>query len=322
MGENSARGPVKEFVVGAAGGITQVLIGQPFDIVKVRMQVQANQTAVQVARNIWKHEGALAFYKGTLPPLLGVGSCISIVYTTYAALTHQIQTHNNGHPLTPLQTYLAGGLAGLANSLISGPTEHIRIRLQTQSLTHLQPPLSTPSSKGGGNPASIKPDGVLATVRKIYSAQEIRGLYRGQTPTLLREFGSYGVWFAVYEGLLEYISTSSSSPTNHCDSSSPAQRDNLPLWKIASCGIATGLVLWTVNYPFDVVKSKMQADGLNTGTGTGDERKYKNLRDVVRVTWRGDGVRGFWRGLGPTLVRAVPVSGGTFVVVEMVRKVI
>lgn len=27
------------------------------------MQVQANKTAIQVARDIWKHEGPLAFYK-------------------------------------------------------------------------------------------------------------------------------------------------------------------------------------------------------------------------------------------------------------------
>lgn len=29
------------------------------------MQVQANKTAIQVARDIWKHEGPLAFYKVT-----------------------------------------------------------------------------------------------------------------------------------------------------------------------------------------------------------------------------------------------------------------
>ncbi|KAL5343892.1 hypothetical protein BJX70DRAFT_393312 [Aspergillus crustosus] len=83
----------------------QVLIGQPSDIVKVRMQVQANQSAIQVARILWTHEGALAFYKGTLPPLLGVGACISIVYTTYATLSHRIQSLNKDDtPLTTPQT--------------------------------------------------------------------------------------------------------------------------------------------------------------------------------------------------------------------------
>jgi solute carrier family 25 carnitine/acylcarnitine transporter 20/29 len=33
-------------------------------------------------------------------------------------------------------------------------------------------------------------------------------------------------------------------------------------------------------------------------------------------------MRGFWRGVGPTLERALPVSSGTFVTVETVLKMI
>ncbi|KAL2834273.1 mitochondrial carrier domain-containing protein [Aspergillus cavernicola] len=289
-------GMIKEFVVGAAGGITQVIIGQPFDIVKVRMQVQANQSAIQVARNIWTHEGPLAFYKGSLPPLLGVGACISIVYSTYHTITHSIHSLSpNFSPLTPSQTYFAGGISGLANSFISGPTEHIRIRLQTQSQ------FQSPSKES-------RYSGVYDCIRQIYTRAGIRGLYRGHTATLLREFHSYGIWFSVYEFLRANLGTKVQEKK---------RREETPTWKIASCGIITGLVLWTANYPFDVVKSKMQADGFGER-----DRVYKNLWDVVRKTWRGDGWKGFWRGLGPTLVRAVPVSGGTFVVVEMVRKVV
>ncbi|GIC92236.1 uncharacterized protein Aud_008702 [Aspergillus udagawae] len=76
--KTNAAEATKEIVVGAAGGITQVLIGQPFDIVKVRMQTQVNENALRVAQNIWEKEGPLAFYKGTLAPLLGVGACVGL----------------------------------------------------------------------------------------------------------------------------------------------------------------------------------------------------------------------------------------------------
>lgn len=132
---------------------------------------------------------------------------------------------------------------------------------------------------------------------------------------MLREFGSYGVWFCVYEGLLSRLTRSSPSSklntatdTQAVANNSATRREDLPTWQIASCGVITGLVLWSVNYPFDVVKSKMQADGF------GAERRYVSMRDVVRRTWCVEGARGFFRGLGPTLFRAVPVSGGTFVV--------
>jgi solute carrier family 25 carnitine/acylcarnitine transporter 20/29 len=118
---------------------------------------------------------------------------------------------------------------------------------------------------------------------------------------MLREFGSYGVWFSVYETLLSRVADLDTKlGTNG--------KGQVSTYKIATCGIVTGLVLWTVNYPFDLVKSKMQADGF------GQYQRYPRMRDAVRETWRESGWRGFWRGLGPTLMRAVPVSAGTFVV--------
>lgn len=55
---------VKDLIAGAAGGVTQVMVGQPFDIVKVRMQTQTQATnALDVASRIWREEGPLAFYK-------------------------------------------------------------------------------------------------------------------------------------------------------------------------------------------------------------------------------------------------------------------
>ncbi|KAL3447303.1 mitochondrial carrier domain-containing protein [Aspergillus insuetus] len=282
----SAPSAAKELAVGAAGGMTQVLIGQPFDIVKVRMQTQTNQNAVQVAQNILRHEGALAFYKGTLPPLIAVGACISTVYTTFHTLSETLKSHTNTSTLTTSQTYLIGGFAGLANSLISGPTEHIRIRLQTLPQTQDK---------------QKQKSGVITCIRMITGNGGLRALYRGQVPTMLREFGSYGVWFSVYEALLSRVASSGID-------SGTSERGQIPTYKIATCGIVTGLVLWTVNYPFDVVKSKIQADGF------GQYQRYPWMRDAVRETWRESGWRGFWRGLGPTLMRAVPVSAGTFVV--------
>ncbi|KAL4807233.1 mitochondrial carrier domain-containing protein [Aspergillus unguis] len=314
----------KEFIVGASGGVTQVLIGQPFDIIKVRMQTQASRNALQVARQIYVHEGVLAFYRvppppytgtstsnidqqGTLPPLLGVGACISIVYSTFHAVAESLKPKS--HPsqsLTPAQTYLAGGIAGLANSVISGPTEHVRIRLQTQTQSHPNPPLQSPAN------IKVQPGhGVLATLRQIHAQAGVAGLYRGQVPTLLREFGSYGVWFSVYEYLLRYTSRGPGKGEDQAQGQVQPQT-----WKIAACGAITGMVLWVVNYPMDVVKSKMQADGF------GPEQKYTGMRDVIVQTWRAEGVRGFWRGVGIAVGRAAPVAGGTFVVVEMVRDIL
>ena len=88
--------------------------------------------------------------------------------------------------------------------------------------------------------------------------------------------------------------------------------------KVAFYGGLAGEALWIASYPFDVVKSKMQSDGF--AGGKGGEQRYKNMRDCFKQTWRGEGLRGFWKGIGPTLVRAMPVSAGTFAVVELVMR--
>ncbi|SPQ24757.1 5206f241-f061-4559-8c55-bf7cbe43cef4 [Thermothielavioides terrestris] len=280
-GSTSASQTAKDLFSGAAGGIAQVLIGQPFDIVKVRLQTSTTYpSALAAATSIWKNEGPLAFYKGTLTPLLGIGACLS--YGEY---------------------YAAGAFAGLANSALSGPIEHVRIRLQTQphdagarlysgpwdcvrKLCRPQPQQQPGAGGGGGGGGGIA-----------------RGLYRGQAVTLLREAQAYGVWFLVFEWLM-----------NADAARNGVERAAIPSYKIALYGGLAGEALWLASYPLDVVKSKMQTDGF------GDAQRYRTMRDCFRQTWRAEGMRGFWKGIGPTLLRAMPVSAGTFAVAEMTMR--
>lgn len=92
------------------------------------------------------------------------------------------------------------------------------------------------------------------------------------------------------------------------------ERKDIPTWKIAVYGGLAGEMLWLSSYPFDVVKSKMQSDGF------GEKQVYKSMRDAFGQTFRKEGLGGFWKGIGPTLLRAMPVSAGTFVTVEAVMK--
>lgn len=93
-------------------------------------------------------------------------------------------------------------------------------------------------------------------------------------------------------------------------------RKDIPSYKIALYGGLAGEVLWLSSYPFDVIKSKMQTDGFGTA------QKYRSMRDCFGQVWRAEGARGFWKGIGPTLLRAMPVSAGTFAVVEMTMRAI
>lgn len=286
------------------------------DIVKVRLQTTNQYSgAADAASKILKNEGAAAFYKGTLTPLIGIGACVSIIRNPSYSSTSKTQTiklsysniskvsvqfgafhyarraferqnaaKNNGllgspQALSYGQYYAAGAFAGIANTLMSSPIEHIRIRLQTQP-----------------HGAARLYNGPIDCVKKLVAHEGIaKGLYRGTGVTWFREAQAYGVWFTAFEFMM-----------NQDAKRNGIERKEIPTWKIALYGGLAGEALWLGSYPFDVIKSKMQSDGF------GADQKYKSMRDTFAQTWRGEGMRGFWRGLGPTLLRAMPVSAGTF----------
>lgn len=282
---------IKDLTAGTAGGMAQVLVGQPFDIVKVRMQTAPQGTysgMVHCASGILKNEGPFAFYKGTLTPLLGIGVCVSIQFGVLESTKRYYASKNvsagRGEKLTGGQLFASGIAAGLANGFVSGPVEHIRIRLQTQ------------------------PDknrlyaGPLDAVKKIYSAHGIAGIYKGQTATFIREACGYGVYFWTYDKLMDWEMTQKG-----------IRRDQVNPAKTVLFGAASGYTLWAVIYPIDMIKSRMQTDGFSPTTG----RKYTSTLDCLRTTWRTEGIRAFTRGLGPTLIRSPFANGATFLGFEM-----
>ena len=199
--------------------------------------------------------------------------------------------------LTYPQYYLAGAYAGIGNSVLSGPIEHIRIKLQTQ-------------------PSGDKRlyNGPADCIRKIYTVDGLKGIYRAQVPTILREGQGYGLWFLTYEYLV-----------NQSVKKSDGKRDDLPAWKLCSFGAIAGLVLWLGSYPLDVIKSRMQSDVGFTNkvqdslgefktrlAAVGEERRYTSMTDCAKKIMAESGFGGFWRGLAPTLIRAIPCSAGTF----------
>lgn len=84
------------------------------------------------------------------------------------------------------------------------------------------------------------------------------------------------------------------------------KREDISSLKVATYGGLAGEVLWLTAYPLDVVKSKMQTDGFGAG------QQYKSMTDCFRKTYATEGLIGFWKGIGPTLLRAMPVSACTF----------
>ncbi|RUP43685.1 mitochondrial carrier domain-containing protein [Jimgerdemannia flammicorona] len=292
---------VKDCVSGTVGGIVQVLTGQPFDTVKVRLQTQPLPAPGQpplytgmadCVKKTLQKEGWTGFYKGTVTPLVGIGACVSIQFVVLEHMKRRFRAQNHGLPFTNTQLYIAGAASGLANSVVSGPVEHIRTRLQVQT----------------GSGTSAQYSGPVDAIRKIYREHGLfRGIYKGQAVTMVREFQGYGAYFLSYEYLVR--ETMASSRLKH--------RNEIPTWKVCAFGAVAGYAMWLTVYPVDVIKSKIQTNGFTAAT-----RAYNSAWDCVVKTWRKEGMKGFFRGFGPCILRAAPVNAATFVGFEAAMRVL
>jgi len=278
---------INEFIAGCIGGFAQVFIGQPFDIVKVRLQSAPEGTkpsAIGIFKNILKNEGGpLALWKGSLPPLAGVGAAVSIQFGVNENSKKILMAYTGTDKLSLPQLCFCGMLAGLANCIVTIPAEHIRIRMQTQSSTN-------PLYKGS-----------IDCAKQIYRKYGLKGIYQGTYATLAREGVAYGVYFSAYAWIMQQILK-------------PGQaRQDLSLGWVAFSGAMSGMLLWCGSYPLDVIKTKIQTDSF-------ENHQYKGIIDCASKTFKSSGISGFFKGFGPCIARSLPTNAGTFVVYEIIYR--
>lgn len=230
-------------------------------------------------------------YKGMISPLLSVAAINAILFGIYGNIMDRYQSQN---PNPTLQTHLwqtgiAGAAAGFVQSFILSPTDLVKTRLQMQ---------------GRGEMASKKLyKGPLDCITKIYLREGIRrGIFRGQGATLVREVPSFAVYFMWYDFASYFITNYRNNTADQFGAVS----------SIVSGGTA-GMLCWLSTYPIDVVKSRIQADGID-----GNRSLYNGIIDCFRKSYREEGLAVFSRGLLSCLVRAFPVNAAIFLVVELV----
>ncbi|RAO67219.1 uncharacterized protein BHQ10_003231 [Talaromyces amestolkiae] len=289
---------IRSFVAGGVGGICAVVIGHPFDLVKVRMQTAEKGVytgAIDVVKKTIAREGlARGLYAGVSAPLVGVTPMFAVSFWGYdlgKTLVSSLSTvpvHNNTPQYSIAQISAAGAFSALPMTLITAPFERVKVLLQIQGQN---PP-----------PAGQKPkySGGVDVVRQLYKEGGLRSVFRGSAMTLARDAPGSAAYFAAYE----YIKRSLTPK----DADGNVTGD-LSLTAVVTAGGAAGIAMWIPVFPVDTIKSRLQsASGKVTIGGT------------IRSIHASGGFKAFFPGFAPALARAVPANAATFLGVELAHK--
>lgn len=288
----------KDLASGTVGGAAQLLVGHPFDTIKVKLQSQPvplpgqppkYRGAMDAVRQTLASEGPRGLYKGMGAPLATVAVFNAVLFTVRGQMEALLRSHP-GAPLTVNQQVLCGAGAGIAVSFLACPTELIKCRLQAQGA------MAGPSSGS----AAVMYNGPMDVAKHVLRSEGgMRGLFKGLVPTLGREVPGNAIMFGVYEAVKQFMAGGQ-------DTSKLGQGS-----LILAGGLAGGSI-WLVIYPTDVVKSVIQIDNFKNP-------KFSGSIDAFRKILASEGAKGLYKGFGPAMARSVPANAACFLAYEMTR---
>jgi len=316
----------KDLVAGGIAGTCGVVVGHPLDTVKVRLQQQIQQqpktniTVITPPSSIMRgnnnvtaiHRYPLNFYRGLYrgvgAPLATAAVVNASVFCVYGSLSRMWDNHyyypSNSSFTDATTTMTAiitkhaicGLITGLVTSILLCPIEHVKIQLQTKQ------------HQGSIIPRSCSKLSSYGVAKQIICSEHgLKGIYRGFFATCLRQGPSFAIYFPAYHILKEAIGSNNDNDNN-----------TNKWWSSALAGGLAGSLAWTIVYPVDVIKSRIQSLPIDT-----IYVKKQSFYYIARNIYQNEGgiiSLIFSRGLAVTILRAFPVNGTIFFVYENVNQ--
>uniref|UniRef100_A0A803PFH2 Folate transporter 1, chloroplastic n=1 Tax=Cannabis sativa TaxID=3483 RepID=A0A803PFH2_CANSA len=289
---------------GALAGFATVAAMHPLDVVRTRFQVNDGRVSnlptykntVHAVFTITRLEGLRGLYAGFSPAV--IGSTISWgLYFFFYDRAKQRYSRNREGKLSPGLHLASAGEAGGLVCLCTNPIWLVKTRLQLQNPLHQTRPYS----------------GIYDALRTIMREEGWRALYKGIVPGLF--LVSHGaIQFTAYEELRKVIVDFKSRKSTEKSGSSDAVLNSIDY---AALGASSKIAAILLSYPFQVMRSRLQQRPSSEGIP-----KYVDTWHVVKETVRFEGVRGFYKGITPNLLKNVPAASITFIVYENVLKLL
>ncbi|KAF9885181.1 hypothetical protein FE257_000632 [Aspergillus nanangensis] len=274
-----------DFWAGYLSGAIGIIIGNPLDVIKVRLQAGSTEAvAAPVSRQAGRFERASSLVRGAAAPILGYGALNALLFVAYNRslmfLDRSVADPTDPQGTALHKVWLAGAAGGVASWTISSPTELIKCRAQLDT----RPGVSS-----------------WTVAKDIYQTRGWRGLYYGGTITCARDSIGYGFYFWSYEYCKRLMASPNDDP-------------HMIALKVLLCGGLAGVATWASVFPLDMIKTRLQAQTIRPHPEdqsllrAQSNRRALNSLEIAREAYRSEGAKVFYRGLGVCSLRAFMVN--------------
>ncbi|GME98517.1 unnamed protein product [[Candida] boidinii] len=314
-----------EIAVGSASGAIAKIVEYPFDTVKVRLQYSQHfdpplfSSTLDCLQKTYKNEGFYkGFYKGLMSPMIGSALEVSTLFFSYRLAQNYLNYLKNNENLQAelkmSEKLLCGAISGVVTSFILTPIELLKCKLQVDNLER-QKNINSNISTNNKNSGKLIP-----LIKSIYKEHGLKGLWKGQIPTCIREAGGSAAWFGCYEYALEVFreqNIQKSMKVSHNNDEFPKHNkqydgSDYSASQLLFAGAMAGIGYNASLFPADTIKNMMQTQG---GKEKGD-----NFLTISLKVYKKNGIRGFYSGLGVTLFKSIPASAVMFYCYEIFKK--
>ena len=211
---------------------------------------------------------------------------------------------------------LYGGIASCLAETCTMPVDVVKTRLQMD---------------GAGRARSgrrLLYQGPLDCARQLVRAQGPMALFKGLPPALVRQ-ATYGTLrYGLYSPIRNALMGGEPLPDE-----TPSSTTKSPLWKKIVAGGCAGALASAVANPTDLIKVRLQTDGQfissssssSTTAQNGEKilqqprRQYRGMMHALQCIVRQEGVRGLWKGVGPTMGRATALAAAELSTYDQIK---
>uniref|UniRef100_A0AC35TNU9 Mitochondrial 2-oxodicarboxylate carrier n=1 Tax=Rhabditophanes sp. KR3021 TaxID=114890 RepID=A0AC35TNU9_9BILA len=188
--------PLTFAMAGALSGITEAIVINPFEVIKVRLQAETNKalkdqkSSAQMAREIIRKDGmgTKGLYLGISATFARHGVWNAVYFGVYHSFKHLLPKSEDGQVKSVCSRLFLGFIAGGMASIINIPADVAKSRIQ--------------GPQPNGQRVYF---GLNQTIQLVYKQEGIKALYRGLLPKFLRLAPGGAIMLMINETVYDFL---------------------------------------------------------------------------------------------------------------------